>query len=274
MSERPPQPRASPVQKRPQSDRRLFFKSLAADVKANREASKKVGGSNLLCSMQSSCDARPLHDAPSFESPATRPHQAVKYSEVSMLAANVKNASVLVSRGKDGVLHHPRGDCNSNPTAARIKAARRSLLRTHDALYEEFNFGHTTEDMAACAGEPSLADLDDWNEVTRTCADDNFVRAHIVDHHVSTSVAVSACVELRRNAQRHFVIKSGPQVLASFPCEAIKITRFWGVKSSIERFVAITPPDSDPEGVDAVYLKLDSWESLRRLSRMTGFDLE
>ena len=270
MSERAPQPRASPVQKRPQSDRRLFFKSLAADVKANREASKSVDGANPMFSMESSRDARPSEDASSLDSPATRPHQVVKYSEILTPAAKVNNASVILSRGKDGVLHHPRGDRNTNPTATCIEAARRSLLRTQ----EEFNFGHTPGDMAVCPHEASLADPDGWNEVTRTCADDNFVHAHIVDRHASTSVAVIACIQLHSNAQRHFVIKSGPKVLASFPCEAIKITRFWGVKSSIERFVAITPPDSDPDGVDAAYLKLDSWESLRNLSRMTGFDLE
>ena len=90
------------------------------------------------------------------------------------------------------------------------------------------------------------------------------------------SVAVSVSVELRSDRNHYLVVSIGPQVLASFNLRALKISRCWGAKCSTDRIVALTVPDCELDcgEIDVVYFKLDCYQSLERLSRMTGFDLD
>ena len=148
------------------------------------------------------------------------------------------------------------------------------LPRENDAPRAGFNFEQTPDDPAVLACHTRLGNLNMRQDRSRLCVDKNSVCAHLVDDHCNTSVAVVAFVETRINKATYFVIKSGGQVLASFLMRTIRLTRFWGVRSSTERIVSITMPDYVSDGNDAVYLKLDCRECLDRLACMTGFNLE
>jgi len=101
------------------------------------------------------------------------------------------------------------------------------------------------------------------------------VRVHICNPDLpSKSITVFASIELRADGDRHLILTLGHQALASFYLGALKMSRFWGATSSTDRIVAMTIPDCDPDDEDAIYLRLDSYQSLEGLSRMTGFDLD
>ena len=103
------------------------------------------------------------------------------------------------------------------------------------------------------------------------------VRAHLCDpDKPSKSVAVSVSIDVGGDRNRYLVVSIGPRVLASFDFGALQISRCWGAKCSTDRIVTLTVPDCELfcGEIDAVYLKLNCYQSLERLSRMTGFDLD
>lgn len=101
------------------------------------------------------------------------------------------------------------------------------------------------------------------------------VRVHICSPDLpSKSIAVFASIELRADGDPRLVLALGHQVLASLNLKALKISRFWGATSSTDRIVVMNIPDCDPNDEDAIYLRLDSYQSIEGLSRMTGFDLD
>ena len=101
------------------------------------------------------------------------------------------------------------------------------------------------------------------------------VHAHVFDSdRPSKLLPVDLTIEARGANGRFLVITRRSQVLATFQLSALRISRVWNVKSATERIVALTVPDCGPDEGDAVHLRLDSYESLDQLSRMTGFHLE
>jgi hypothetical protein len=101
------------------------------------------------------------------------------------------------------------------------------------------------------------------------------VHAHLFDSdRPSKSIPVDVTIEYLGTKSRFLVITLGSQVLATFQLSALTISRVWNVQSSTERIVALTVPDCGPDQSEAVHLKLDCYESLDELSRMTGFNLE
>ena len=120
---------------------------------------------------------------------------------------------------------------------------------------------------------PRMTSLNNQHDARRSTP--TRVRAHLCDPDLPIkSLAVFVSMELRNESGHHLVISRGSQYLASFHLSALKMSRFWCTKSSTDRIVAMTVPDCDPEGKEAVYLKLDCYQSLDCLSRMTGFDLD
>ena len=101
------------------------------------------------------------------------------------------------------------------------------------------------------------------------------VHARVLDpDRPSKSLPVDLTIQARGASGRFLVITLRSQVLATFQLSALRISRVWNVKSSTERIVALTVPDCGPDEGDAVHLRLDCYESLDQLSRMTGFHLE
>ena len=188
-----------------------FFKSLAADIKANRDsvraANSSIGDSTLQC----------------------------------------------ISHNRSLETH---------------RTGEKATMRLHDVALVD---SECSRPVTRGDNESSL--VPDYQKVAQIPVGKTSLCAHLVDHECRMSLEVTASIDFRSNEPRCLVISSGPKLLASFLINAIKITRVWGVQSSTQRIVAITP-SSGPDGGNAVYLKLDSRECLERLSHITGFDLK
>ena len=230
-----------------------------AAEEARRRSSVSSDGSSMSAS---SCESTARSPRVMIEMPARR-------SFFKSLAADIKASRDSVRAGNSSI-----GDSalQRNTHYRSLEAqgsSKNATMRMHDVVLDDSECSRP-----ATRGDNESILVPDYKKFAQIPIGKKSLRAHLVDHECRMSLDVTASVDFRSNTERCLVISSGSKVLASFLIEAIKITRFWGVPSSTQRIVAITLRTSDPDGVNAVYLKLDSRECLERLSHITGFDLQ
>ena len=185
------------------------------------------------------------------------------------LAADIKASRDSIRAGNSSIGCSAL-QCNThNRSLEAHRPSENATMSMHDMVLDDSEYSRP-----ATRGDNESILVPDNKNLAQIAVGKNSLRAHFVDHECRKSLDVNVSVDFRSNEERWLVIFSGPEVLASFLINAINITRFWGVRSSTHRLVAITFRTSDPDGGNAVYLKLDSRECLERLSHITGFDLK
>jgi len=268
----------SPSGKLPKSDRKSFFKFLAADIKGNRDAIRAEVAANPLTAQtrDSSWDARNLFDNDSTrfspQCPTMRRHTvSLVDNEVLQSRTSVDNQDILMPN-RYPVVQRPQGNFGASLVASspsRFEEPSLGMPKKESSPCVVRSLGHSTD--SSC--DDLLTRAENWNVCFRASSDGDVpLCASLLDQQSNMSTAVNARVEWRNDTERHFVISTGTQELLAFPLSIMKIERIWGV-NPFERIVTITIPHCDSGGFHAVSLKLDSCDCLERLSRMTGLDI-
>lgn len=101
------------------------------------------------------------------------------------------------------------------------------------------------------------------------------VRVELIDVDDRAKIVIVFASVERTSCGNAFVLRRGAHVLASFDLNSIKLSRFWGPRSSIDRIVELVVVDpADTEHCDcSIHFKVETLSCLETLSHLTGFDL-